>query len=97
MGCSRVTDSLMGGAFCRSNLQRLVMARGDLKMTTLRLSGPGLNDYFAKKYVEEHGEKALEMTSGPMRKAVQRVLDVRICTRETGEDIRDIVGKVKAP
>jgi hypothetical protein len=42
---------------------------------TVRLTGPGLNNWFAEMLVKDQGpEKALENTSGPMRAAVEAVI-----------------------
>lgn len=42
---------------------------------SIKLKGPGLNEWIAEGIVKEHGTAALERTSGPMREAVQRILD----------------------
>ena len=45
-------------------------------MTTIKLKGPGLNDYFAERCVEEYGpEEARERCCGPMLEAVERVIE----------------------
>jgi hypothetical protein len=45
-------------------------------MPTIHLKGPGLNDYFAHRMVKDSGpEEALNNSTGPMRKAVLRVID----------------------
>lgn len=44
-------------------------------MATLKLKGPGLNDWFAKQIVKEHGaDEARKRTCGPMLEAVERVI-----------------------
>lgn len=44
-------------------------------MTTVKLKGPGLNDYFARKIVEDVGaDEARKRTCGPMLAAVERVI-----------------------
>jgi hypothetical protein len=42
---------------------------------TVKLSGPGLNCWFAEMMVKDQGpEAALENTAGPMREAVKAVI-----------------------
>lgn len=44
-------------------------------MTTVKLSGHGLNDWFAVEAVKEYGpDGARERTCGPARAAVERVI-----------------------
>lgn len=44
-------------------------------MATVHLKGRGLNDWIAEQLVRDHGpQEALVRTSGPMRKAVERVI-----------------------
>lgn len=44
-------------------------------MATMKLKGPGLNDWFAEQIVKEHGaDEARARTCGPMREAVERVI-----------------------
>jgi hypothetical protein len=55
-------------------------------MTTIRLKGPGLNDYFAEKLVDEYGpEGARERCSGPALAAVERVIEFRTLTKGNGD------------
>lgn len=45
-------------------------------MPTIHLKGPGLNNWFAEQLVRDHGhEAAREGTCGPMREAVERVIE----------------------
>lgn len=45
---------------------------------TVKLTGPGLNCWFAEMLVDDQGpERALENTSGPMRAAVEAVIAAR--------------------
>lgn len=45
-------------------------------MPTINLKGPGLNNWFAEQLVRDKGpEAARESTCGPMRAAVERVID----------------------
>ena len=44
-------------------------------MTTVKLKGPGVGNYFARKMVEDLGaEEAKKRTCGPMLKAVEQVI-----------------------
>ena len=53
-------------------------------MATIKLKGPGVNDYFAEQIVKNHGaDEARERTCGPMREAVERV--IKRCEDEARE------------
>lgn len=44
----------------------------------IKVTGPGLNSYFAEHIVDKHGpERALGKTSGPMREAVIAAIEKR--------------------
>lgn len=44
-------------------------------MATIHFKGPGLNNWFAEQLVRDEGpEEALKKTCGPMREAVERVI-----------------------
>lgn len=44
-------------------------------MATIKLKGPGLNDWFAEQLVKDHGpEAARSKCSGPALAAVERVI-----------------------
>lgn len=45
-------------------------------MVTVHLKGPGVNSWFAEQIVKDCGPvDALNITCGPMRKAVERVIE----------------------
>lgn len=47
-------------------------------MSSVRVKGPGLNDWIAEQIVNDCGAvEALNRTSGPMRKAVEKVIAER--------------------
>jgi hypothetical protein len=47
-------------------------------MMTVKLKGPGLNDYFAEQLVNDCGaDEARKRSSGPMLEAVERVIRCR--------------------
>jgi hypothetical protein len=44
-------------------------------MSTIRVTGPGLNNWFAEQLVKDHGPQgARELCSGPMLAAVEAVI-----------------------
>jgi hypothetical protein len=56
-------------------------------MPTIHLKGPGLNYYFAESMVEQYGpEEAKERSSGPMLKAVERVIARREAEQKKEND-----------
>ncbi|GAA4087216.1 hypothetical protein [Zhongshania borealis] len=61
-------------------------------MKTIKLKGAGARNFFAERMVDQHGNEALNQTAGPMKKAVQEVIDMRLSSRGTGVDLRDVVG-----
>lgn len=61
-------------------------------MTKIKLKGTAARNFFAERMVDRLGDKAIDETAGPMREAVQGIIDVRLSTRGTGVDLRDIVG-----
>lgn len=51
-------------------------------MSTIHLKGPGLNNWFAEQLVRDKGpEAARENSCGPMRAAVERVIEQQKCDR----------------
>ena len=63
-------------------------------MATVKLKGKLARGFMAAQMVDAHGESATDKTTGPMKESVQEVIDVRMSSRGTHIDLRDVVGKV---
>lgn len=61
-------------------------------MKTIKLKGVGARNFFAERLVDRHGDDAVNHAAGPMKKAVQENIDVRLSSRGSGVDLRDVVG-----
>lgn len=55
----------------------------------IHIKGPGLNNFFARLMVDEHGEAARERCTGPMLKAVDAELERRASAQDEQEMPRD--------
>ena len=56
-------------------------------MKTIKLKGVDSRNYFAERLVNQYGSEALNKTAGPMRKAVQEIIDDRLAVRSTSLDV----------
>ncbi|MBM7424934.1 hypothetical protein [Spongiibacter marinus] len=60
-----------------------------------RLKGSAARKFFAERLVDREGVGAVNGTAGPMKDAVQDVIDVRLSTRGSDVDLKDVLRQTK--
>lgn len=61
----------------------------------INLKGSAARKFFAERLVDREGAEAVKGTAGPMKEAVQDVIDVRLSTRGSNVDLRDVLRQTK--